>query len=186
MDQYTLVQLSDGDENGYSGQLSPEVSIAQFIPHSVNGGMDREATARGCIAYVRSSLRVIHRGLRNSQLIQHIYWSMMTVTMGLIMRDSAAFVLLILCISFLPSRVENCIAYDCSNTKMNITSFSTVEVQPCNIPDLSKPISVPYAKLLQRKEHVPVIYSNIHITYHIAGCSWLDAAQSIANGVDQN
>lgn len=76
------------------------------------------------------------------------------------------------------------IAYDCHDSKLNITTFNTLNVDHCTPPILSKIEQLPTIKLLQKIETKMIKYISCYITadYLITRCSTLEDAQIVAGG----
>jgi len=76
------------------------------------------------------------------------------------------------------------IAYDCSGTKLNITSFNTLNVDYCSPPQPNKIEKIPIMKLLQIRESIQIQFQACYIVadYLITKCAGFDDAQVIRNG----
>lgn len=76
------------------------------------------------------------------------------------------------------------IAYDCSSTKMNITSFNTLNVDYCTPLMPNKIEKIPIIKLLQITESKQIHFQACYIVadYLITKCAGLDDAQIVKHG----
>lgn len=76
------------------------------------------------------------------------------------------------------------IAYDCSGTKLNITSFNTLNVDYCSPPLPNKVEKIHMIKLLQKTETKQIQFQACYIVadYLITKCASLDDAQVVSHG----
>jgi len=76
------------------------------------------------------------------------------------------------------------IAYDCSGTKLNITSFNTLNVEFCTPPIPNKIDKIPIIKLLQIRESIQIPFQACYIVadYLVTKCAGFDDAQVVRNG----
>lgn len=76
------------------------------------------------------------------------------------------------------------IAYDCNGPKINITSFNSLFVEPCEPPSEINTQLIPRIQLLQKTDTYLTPYKtcSIIINYFISRCSLLEDAQMVDNG----
>ncbi|CAI6376998.1 unnamed protein product [Macrosiphum euphorbiae] len=76
------------------------------------------------------------------------------------------------------------IAYDCSGTKLNITSFNTLNVDYCSPPLPNKIERIHMIKLLQKTESKQIQFQACYIVadYIITKCAGFDDAQIVGHG----
>lgn len=85
----------------------------------------------------------------------------------------------------LSSLANGFIAFDCSGPKLNITSFSSLQVDYCDVPPPQKSIPLQKIKLIQRADTRTTMYKSCLITvdYLITRCSSFDDAQVVDGGL---
>jgi len=76
------------------------------------------------------------------------------------------------------------IAYDCSGTKLNITSFNTLNVDYCSLPVPNNIEKIPIIKLLQITESKQIPFKACYIVadYLVTKCATFDDAQVVKYG----
>lgn len=87
-------------------------------------------------------------------------------------------------ILYIVPHTKGFIAYDCSSTKMNITSFNTLNVDYCTPPMPNKIEKIPIIKLLQITESKQIQFQACYIVadYLITKCAGFDDAQIVKHG----
>jgi|UniRef100_A0A2S2QNW6 hypothetical protein len=76
------------------------------------------------------------------------------------------------------------IAYDCNGPKINITSFNSLYVEPCEPPSEINTQRIQRIQLLQKTDTFQIFYKacSIIINYFISRCSLLEDGQIVENG----
>lgn len=88
---------------------------------------------------------------------------------------------LILILLHQTSPTKGFIAYEYTKPRLNITSFNTLTVKYCEVPNPSKNVEIPRIKLIQKSETQIVIHRVCYVTidYLITKCLTFEDAQVV-------